>query len=134
MSAPYSFGERSEGVLAQIHPALVLVARTAIMHIDFSLLEGFRDEDTQNYLFKTGASKLKWPDSKHNVPASETRAFDFAPYPVDWTDHQKFRHIAFFMQGIAAAQGVHIRLGADWSGDFSYHDETYFDLGHVELC
>ena len=135
------FGSRSLAVREELTSQLAHVVSIAIERVDFSLLCGFRGQAEQDYLESTGASKLRWPHSRHNVPGHPRRlpttpgvhAFDFAPYPIDWNDIERFRFVAFYMRGIANGLGFDLRLGADWDGDFSFRDQSFHDVGHVEL-
>lgn len=62
--------------------------------MDFHLSETFRDRAAQEDAFRSGKSKKKWPNSKHNVIVNgkpESRAFDFfqqedgkTKYPPKW--------------------------------------------------
>lgn len=137
----FYFGERSRARLATCHPALVRVAERAIeiTPIDFAIIHGFRDEDLQNTLFESGASKVRWPFSQHNnLRGSEpcALAFDFAPWvndDIDWSDNLIFAKLAgvIFAAGIECK--VELRWGGDWDRDASTRDQRYMDLGHIEL-
>ena len=102
----------------------------AIKYVDISVLEGFRDEATQNDYYRRGMSKLKFPQGKHNVYPS--LAVDIAPYPIVWTDMKRFRSVAFFIKGIAISMGIKVRLGIDWNDNFK-GDESFIDGPHIEL-
>lgn len=108
------------------------VARAVIVYYDFTVLCGFRGEVEQNEAFDKGMSKVKWPLSPHNV--SPSRAMDLAPYPIDWTDRDRFVLFAGFVLGIARSLGVTLRWGGDWSGNWVLKDEGFLDLPHFELA
>ena len=137
----YSYGSSSRMILETVHPDLVRIFEVAIQDVDLTILCGRRGEAEQNYLFETGASQVQWPNSKHNAyfqRATEhralSRAVDFAPWPIDWNDIERFRAVAFYLRGIGWGIGVELRLGADWDGDFSSRDQTFHDVGHVEMA
>lgn len=86
---------------------------------DLTVLCGYRGEAEQNAAFDRGASKLRWPRSKHNkVPAL---AVDIAPYPINWNDRAAFEALREFVLKVAAELGIPIRV-ISW------------DLPHFELA
>lgn len=111
---------------------------------DHSILCGKRGKEAQNNAYAMGHSKLKWPESKHNVvdPDDLSRAVDAAPYPVKWHDpdpkvREAYREECCVFAGIVLAiahfQGVAIRWGGDWDGDGDLADNRFDDLVHFEL-
>jgi peptidoglycan LD-endopeptidase CwlK len=126
------------GSLAQLHTCddrLQRIALEAIKVADFSIVEGHRNQHDQDEDFRKGVSKLKWPNGRHN--AMPSRAFDFAPYPLDWSNKTtalaRFTFVAGVMAAAAARLGIKIRFGWDWNRNFDPRDETFLDWGHVEL-
>jgi len=103
--------------------------------MDFSVLEGHRDKETQNRYYEKGTSKIKWPDGKHNKLPS--RAMDLAPYPIDWSNRPKaiarFYLLAGVILAVADELGIGLRWGGDWDGDWDLFDQEFDDLGHFEL-
>ncbi|GAF91804.1 unnamed protein product, partial [marine sediment metagenome] len=67
----------------------------------------------------------------HNSMPS--KAVDLAPYPVDWKDAQAFVYLAGFVVGIGAMMGIRLRWGGDWDSDRQTDDESFRDLGHIEI-
>ena len=134
-----AFGERSQKNLDTCHHQLQLVANEAILHVDFSVIEGHRSLERQKKLFDEGRSKIDGisQQGKHNPDPSE--AFDLLPYPAMvngvnvWEDRDRFLLFAGFVKGIATSMGITLRLGADWDGDFSTADQTFHDLPHFEI-
>lgn len=128
-----TFGERSRRNLDTCHPDLQRVAERAIKAFDFAVIEGHRNEQRQNELFAQGphVTKAKWPDSRHNSDPSE--AFDLAPYPVEWKDHERFAQLAGVIMAAAYEEGVEIRWGGDWDRDTKTTDEKFRDRPHFEL-
>ena len=125
------FGKRSKAKLETCHPDLQRLFNEVIKHFDCSILQGERGEEEQNEYYRTGKSKLKFPQSKHN--SSPSLAVDVAPYPIDWNDKHRFYYFAGFVKGIAASMGITLRWGGDWDGDNDLNDQTFFDLPHFEL-
>jgi peptidoglycan L-alanyl-D-glutamate endopeptidase CwlK len=52
---------------------------------------------------------------------------------VDWNDTTRFYVLAGYVLGIATRLGVPLRWGGDWNGNWSYRDQRFHDLGHLEL-
>ena len=61
-----TFGTKSQEKLENCDPQIKLVLQEAIKHYDFSVLEGHRTEEKQKEYFESGASKVLFPNSKHN--------------------------------------------------------------------
>jgi hypothetical protein len=119
---------------------------SVIEDYDNSILEGHRPEARQNELFDRKASKVRFPDGKHNSVPS--KAVDSAPYIVGrgipWPDKiekpdtyykdlAQFYHYAGYVQGKAKEMGIAIRWGGDWDKDWDLADQTFDDLVHFEL-
>lgn len=130
-----SFSKTSVERLNTCDQRLVTLFNEVVKHYDCTILCGVRSKEEQDEAFRTGKSKLKWPNSKHNVlkPDQKSKAVDVAPYPIDWNNKDAFYHFAGFVRAIAAQQGIKIRWGGDWDGDFNLKNQTFFDLPHFEL-
>lgn len=136
--ANYKFSERSQIRLDSCHKDLRKLAKTILLHRDITILEGYRGKDRQNELFTEGKSKLKYPNSRHNVfPA---RAIDMMPYPVEpwmWGSSPKARDFWMtwggYVRGVADAMGIKVTWGGDWDNDWNSHDHTLFDGPHFQL-
>jgi len=132
------------------------ICNEGINYVDFSILYGHRNKKDQNSRYPK-YTKLRWPNSRHNKFPS--RAIDVAPYIKPYgtiTGHdQQIRQIAALknishlaarqfvfkayarligiLEGIAFKEGIGIRVGLDWDGDFDLLDQTFNDLAHIEL-
>ena len=132
----FTFSERSKTQLATCHPNLKLVLDRALSYgiMDFTVLEGFRNQKDQDEAFRTGKSKLKWPNGKHNgVPS---RAVDIAPFvnrTIPWDDTRYWYLLAGIILVAANECNIKIRTGWDWDGDLDLSDQNFNDLGHIEL-
>lgn len=128
-----SFGTRSESRLATLDSELVEVLRDAIKTYDFTIVCGHRDEAAQNEAFATGASKKRWPESMHNWLPS--KAVDVAPWSngIDWKDHLAFARLFGIIEECANRRGVRVRWGGDWDSDGESNDQTFMDIGHLEI-
>ncbi len=125
------FGATSRHRLNGVDPRLQEILNEAIKIVDFSVLESFRDQETQNAMFRDGKSKLRWPDSKHNRRPS--LAADIAPYPIDWNDIRRFDRLSGVIFGIAHSLKIQVRWGGDWDRDWDLFDNRFNDLPHFEL-
>lgn len=133
------FSETSRARLATCDPRLQAILEEAIAIVDFTILEGHRGQADQDRAFAEKKSKLKWPHGKHN--ASPSRAVDIAPWlpevKIDWADLVAFGRLMGVVQAISHRQGVRLRFGLDWDGDFRSVNrdpgESFMDAPHVEL-
>ena len=124
------FSKKSLDNLATCVPLLQLIAKEAIVCVDFSVVWGHRPKDKQNILVGEGYSDLKWPLSKHNRWPS--KAFDIVPWPINWDDRERFFFLAGMMLTIARSKGVGLRWGGAWNGQFNTKEQRD-DLAHFEL-
>ncbi len=126
-----SFSKASLAKLETCDASLIYICKLVIPHYDFTVLEGYRDDDTQEELFRQGKSKLQAGESKHNQDPS--LAVDLSPYPIDWDNHRRFYLLAGFMFQAASEIDVKLRWGGDWDGDWIHTDQSFHDLPHFEL-
>ena len=127
----FKFGKRSRERLATCHPDLQKIFNEVIKKIDCSVLEGHRDERTQNKYFSEGKTKVKYPMGRHNTNPS--RAVDVTPYPIDWNDRERQTLFAGYVLGIAESMGIKLRWGGDWNQNFKVKDNRFDDFPHFEL-
>lgn len=125
------FSEQSMKKLKTCDYSLQELFREVVKGFDCTIITGHRLEADQAELYRTGLSKLQYPDSKHNAIPSE--AVDAAPYPINWNDTKRFYFFAGYVKGIAEAMGINIRWGGDWDSDTEVQDQTFNDLVHFEL-
>ena len=126
-----NFGQRSRTNLESCHEDLQRLFNEVIKHFDCSVICGYRGQEEQDKAFHNGQSKLKFPESMHNQMPS--LAADVVPYPIDWSDHERFYMFVGAVRGIAAVMNIPIRCGADWDGDMEIKDQNFHDLPHFEL-
>ena len=65
------WGRASSERLATCQPALIRVANGVLARRDCAVLCGVRSRAAQEAAFATGASKVHWPDSKHNLKSDQ---------------------------------------------------------------
>lgn len=125
------FSNASKARLYTCHDDLQRLFNKVIEEYDCSILEGHRPQELQEEYFRTGKSKVRWPNGKHNSQPS--KAVDVAPWPIDWNDTNRFYHFGGYVKGVAQSMGIEIRWGGDWDGDTDLDDQTFMDLVHFEL-
>ena len=117
--------------LEQVAEPLVVVAKMAIEIIDFRVTCGHRSRLEQMNAYHNGTSTKKWPDSYHNRLPSE--AFDFAPWPINWKDHERFVYVGGVIVGVARSHGINVIWGGDWDSDGHIRDHRFIDRPHIQL-
>ena len=125
------FGKRSIGRLQTCDQKLQELFYEVVKHFDCSIIEGHRGEERQNKAYADGKSKVKYPNGKHNKFPSV--AVDVAPYPIDWSDRDRFHYFGGFVLGVAKEMGMNIRWGGDWNQDTETKDNKFDDLVHFEI-
>lgn len=120
------FSEKSLTRLATCDERLQRICMELIRQFDVTILQGYRDQQEQDKACKEGKSTKHWPNSKHNHHPSI--AVDFAPYPIDWDDRERFFYMAGLVMCIANFMGIGIR----WGGDFDM-DTDFIELPHFEI-
>ena len=117
------FSQRSKDKLAECHEDLQTLMNAVIVETDIIILCGHRGEQEQNEAYRTGKSKLMWPNGKHNkLPAL---AVDVAPYPIDWNNIERFKELAVIIKRIAGELGINVKWGGDWQ---SFKDYPHWEL------
>lgn len=117
------FSERSLAKLGTCHRDLQDLFNEVIKHVDCTILCGHRGEAAQEKAVLKGYSKAHFPNSKHNTFPSI--AADVVPYPIDWSDKERFYYFAGVVQGIASQRNINIK----WGGSF----KSFFDGPHYQL-
>lgn len=130
-----SFGESSRIALETCHIGLQQLALEVVKVYDCSVLEGHRDKLMQDIYFHRGFSKVKWPNSKHNLNPS--LAIHLVPWFVKkphirWSDTAKFYQFSGVVIAVAHRLNLSIRFGGNWDGDEDLHDSEFLDLAHWE--
>lgn len=125
------FSDRSKRNLSECDERLQKVFSEAIKYFDCVVICGHRSKAEQNEAFRSGKSKLRFPQSKHNRMPS--LAADVMPYPIDWNDRERMTLFAGRVLGIAQMMGVTLRWGGDWDRDTEVRDNRFDDLVHFEI-
>ena len=123
------FSTRSLANLATCHKDAQITASRAIERFDFAVIDGQRGKDKQEAYFRSGKSKLHFPDSLHNHAPS--MAMDCVPWPVNYNDIPRFEEMARVIKEVAAellAEGL-ITHRVEWGGDWP----TFKDYAHFQF-
>ena len=125
------FGKKSKHQLSTCDKRLIKVFNEVIKTVDCSVLEGHRHQTRQDALYKEGKTKVKFPHGRHNSLPS--RAVDVCPYPIDWSDRERFHLFSGFVLGIAKSMGIKLRWGGDWNMNWEVDDNKFDDFPHFEV-
>jgi peptidoglycan L-alanyl-D-glutamate endopeptidase CwlK len=127
-----SFGPASLTQLGTCDQRLQRLFLDVVQFWDCTVLEGKRSEAQQQINVAHGVSKTM--DSKHVYPLGAlSLAVDVAPYPVKWTDLNRFYAFGGFVIGTARKLGLTVRWGGDWDSDRDFSDQHFNDLPHFEI-
>ena len=125
------FGSRSINRIKTCDQRLQELFYEVVKHFDCTIIEGSRGKERQDKAYADGKSKVKYPNGKHNQFPSV--AVDVAPYPIDWSDRDRFHYFGGFVLGVAKQKGLNIRWGGDWNQDTETKDNKFDDLVHFEI-
>lgn len=124
----YTYSKKSQEKLDTCHVFLQMIANELIKEMDCTILEGERGKEKQDEAFANKKSKLKYPDSLHNINPKAGRekawAMDVAPFPIDWNNIAKFNLMCDKIEAIAKRLNIKVRMGRTFS---------FKDYPHVEL-
>lgn len=127
-----TFGVASRSQLATCHPDLQRLFLDVVEAWDCTVIEGKRTEAQQKINVANGVSQTM--QSKHVYPiGAPSLAVDVAPYPVKWTDLNRFYAFAGFVIATARKLKIRVRWGGDWDSDRDLADQHFNDLPHFEL-
>lgn len=135
----FKWSKRSNAIIQSCDERLQRVVNRALsfQHLDITCIEGYRTIERQQELYRLGKSKLDGIENKSKHNFSPSYAIDIAPITpgkgIDWDNKFAFHILAGLMFAAAGDEGVRIRWGGDWDGDFSNTDQTFNDLPHFEL-
>ena len=126
----YTFSVRSWNKLNTygVHPDIKRLMLEAIKTtpIDFTIIETVRTIKKQRENIKKGVSKtLKSKHIPQFCSSGYCEAIDIAPYPIDWSDLERFRALAAHIKQTAQKLNIPITWGGDW--------KTIVDMPHYEL-
>lgn len=126
-----SLSKKSEELLNECDDRLVKICNEVVKFFDFSVLVAYRNEVEQNKAFADRRSKLKFPNSKHNLIPS--KAIDIAPYPINFKDTHSFFYLAGLMMATAKKHNIRLRWGGDFNMNNDFTDSELMDLVHFEI-
>ena len=131
-----AWGRRSMERLLTCHHVLRLLFERVIVRedlpLDLTILCGHRGKDEQEAAVASGASRLHYPHSLHNV--SPSMAADAAPWvdgavSWDWEHYHQIAPIVKAEWALMQAEGLTEGLTLVWGGDWrSFKDGPHWEL------
>ena len=134
MKNKYAFSKKSLDKLKTCHRDLQTLAHEVmkLQLFDFGIACGFRSKKDQEFAIQQGKSLLK--EGKHNVsPSKAMDVFVVNDGLIEWNNYPSWYMAIGVFIAVAKQLGIQIRCGADWDGDFDTRDQTFNDIGHIEL-
>ncbi len=116
-----------------VHLQELMMTALKLTPMDFTILQGYRSLEEQWQLFSEGKTKIDGVTQLSNHNHTPSRAVDVAPWPIDWSDMERFRFLGGLIIGVAGGRGLRIRWGGNWDNDGDFKDQTFNDLPHFEL-
>ncbi|HUT86408.1 MAG TPA: M15 family metallopeptidase [Elusimicrobiales bacterium] len=144
------FNKRSKKNLSSCHEDIELICEYSIHDTDFSVLWGHRSKKIQFELFKQGRKLVNgiWiiedkkkiitnKDGKEKLSTHNfypSKAFDLAPYPIDWKNIPRFFYLANVVKATASflLNTGKISHRIVWGGDWKMKDYPHFELRSVK--
>lgn len=144
--AKAKLGARSLERLHTCDPDLVRVFLRVeqICPFDFTILGGIRTDEEQIALYAQGRTapgrivtkvdgvKIRSRHQANKMGLSE--ALDAVPFPVDWKNTKQMLVFIGVVFAAAEIEGVRIRTGVDWDGDWNLDEHSFMDYPHFELA
>lgn len=131
-----TWGKRSQRERATSDARLNEVGDIVLQIKDHSVIKGHRNQVDQHAAFTADpqASKLDWPDGKHNAFPSLAQDVRTWPWPARESDQREEQlYLLGLYKGIAHMLGYKLRTGADWDQDGEIADNGFDDFFHVEV-
>jgi hypothetical protein len=130
----YRFSQRSKDNLKEVDTRLVKLCYEVIQHIDFTVIEGYRDVQRQQILFDQGLSQVDGIKylSKHNYKPA--LAIDVIPYekghnPFDGSDKSELMFYRLYREFQIASNKLNIPI--EWGGFWTFKDYPHIELQEV---
>jgi len=156
-----NYSKKSADKLATCNKPIQDLFARVVKHKDNTVICGLRTKAEQEKAFRNNASKVQFPNSKHNGKAPKhdvSDGIDAAPYPIpkgwgdingiskseislDWKERLKFYQFAAivtFEWSVMQAEDDKYKdwiltWGGDWDRDGDYTDNTFDDLVHFQI-
>jgi len=132
------FSKKSLSNLESCHQDLQTLFKAVLPKIDITIIEGHRTVERQQELYAQGRTKAGKivtnidgfrQKGKHNMKPS--LAVDVVPYPIDWNDIDRFKHLANVVKDtwLNLKQSGQVANKLTWGGDWV----TLKDYPHWEI-
>lgn len=133
-ASPYPLSKTGQNRLAQLHASLQKIINEYLYYKDLSIIEGYRDQKTQNEYKAKGVSNAVFGSSPHNYNPSV--AVDIYPYPIPMIvkngksaiddNSKEWDKQAELFLAIAKILNIEVEWGGSWR---SLVDKPHFQLG-----
>ena len=141
MGTGYAWGQTSLVRVGTCHPLIVTLFSRAIKRADLphdmTVVYGHRGKAEQDALVAKGASRLRWPKSKHNTVPSQ--AVDVVPYvngrpdPATWANFHAIAPVIKAEWAVMVAEGI-VPTGVtlEWGGDWrNFPDGAHWQVNGI---
>ena len=113
----------SQAKLNTCHSDLILLINEVAKTERCAVICGHRGKAEQEKAYKSGVSRARWGQSKHNHKPS--LAVDVVPLPLDWNDIPAFEKLGEKIMAKAEELGIKIKWGKNFKGLADY---PHFEL------
>lgn len=103
----------SQAKLNTCHSDLILLINEVAKTEKCAVICGYRGKAEQEKAYRSGTSKAKFGQSKHN--ASPSLAVDVVPLPLDWEDIESFEKLGKVVMEKAKELNIKIKWGKDFT-------------------
>lgn len=137
----YKLSSSSEKRLSTCNAKTIAAVHWLLQFVDVGVACGHRNEVDQTSAFLSGASKVQWPNGKHNsFPANAVDLYAYVSGIGAIMDHNHSRRsteyyarIAGLLEAYCKEKGYYFRWGGNWDSDDSLDDQSFNDLMHFEI-
>ena len=113
----------SQAKLNTCHSDLILLINEVAKTEKCAVICGHRGKAEQEKAYKSGTSKARWGQSKHNSKPS--LAVDVVPLPLNWDDIKSFERLG----NIIMEKAKELNIKVKWGRDFTrLKDYPHFEL------
>ena len=109
----------------KLHPKMRELMLEAIKEtpVDFMIIETVRTIEKQKMYLQKGVSKTM--KSRHIPSFNKSglgEAVDIAPYPICWTNIERFKMLSAHIKKVAKRLDISITWGGDWGWDYPHYE------------
>ncbi len=115
------FSKRTLNNLKGVDPRLVMIVFEVIRrgNVDLTVIDGFRDAQTQYQLFLDKKSKCDGTHKKSYHQSGKAVDFIYCPFDNKW-DKNKLAAVGEELKKVAKEYGIECEYGGDWGWDYPH--------------